>query len=89
MGKRVQQKNDDWLIDAEVQYEITSIHGRWEVSLIFIDIKDPKQILIQKIGDYQSERLAKIYAQNMQKTASRDPGGIKKVDKDAYHINNN
>lgn len=82
------QKND-WLIDAEVQYKVTPVKGRWEVSLIFINTKDPNQVLIQIIGDYRSERLAEIYGRSMQQTAAKDPRGTQKVDKDAYNINNN
>ena len=82
------QKNN-WLLDAEVQYKVTPVKGRWEVSLIFINTKDPNQFLIQIIGDYRTERLAEIYGRNMQQTAAKDARGTQKVDKDAYDINNN
>ncbi len=88
MGSKSKNK-DDWLLDAEVQYKVTPINGRWEVSLLFINTKDPTQILVQTIGDYKSERLAEIYGHNMQRTAAKDPTGTKKVKKDAYNINNN
>tara|TARA_R110000764_G_scaffold69284_4_gene143469 strand:+ start:100 stop:357 length:258 start_codon:yes stop_codon:yes gene_type:complete len=81
--------NSKWLLDAEVQYKVTPVKGRWEVSLIFINTKDPNQVLIQTIGDYRSERLAEIYGRSMQQTAAKDPRGTQKVDKDAYDINNN
>ncbi len=82
------QKNE-WLLDAEVQYKVTPVKGRWEVSLLFINTKNPNQVLIQTIGDYRSERLAEIYGRSMQQTAAKDPRGTQKVDKDAYNINNN
>lgn len=82
------QKNK-WLLDAEVQYKVTPVKGRWEVSLLFINTKDPNQVLIQTIGDYRTERLAEIYGRSMQQTAAKDPRGTQKVDKDAYNINNN
>lgn len=82
-------KRNDWLIDAEVQYKVTPVKGRWEVSLIFINTKDPNQILVQTIGDYRTERLAEIYGKNMQQTAAKDPRGTQKVNKDAFDINNN
>ncbi len=81
--------NDAWLINAEVQYKIEEIKSRWKVSLVFIDTKDPKHILIQKIGDYRSKRLAEIYAINMMKTAAKDVRGTKKANKNDYNINNN
>jgi len=83
------EPNNKWLLDAEVQYKVSPVKGRWEVSLIFINTKDPKQILVQTIGDYRTERLAEIYGRNMQQTAAKDPRGTQKVKKDAYDINNN
>lgn len=80
---------NDWLIDAEVQYKVTPVKGRWEVSLIFINTQDPNEVLVQVIGDYRSELLAEIYGRNIQQTAAKDPRGTQKVDKDAYDINNN
>lgn len=88
MNKRNDPK-DAWLLDAEVQTKIEEKKGRWEVSLVFINTTDPNQILIKKIGDYRSKRLAEIYALNMQKTASKDSRGTQKVDKSAYNFNNN
>ena len=76
-------------MDSEVQYKVTPVKGRWEVSLIFINTKDPNQVLIKTIGDYRSERLAEIYGRSMQQTAAKAARGTQKVDKDAYNINNN
>lgn len=83
------KSKNDWLLDAEVQYKVTPVKGRWEVSLIFINTHDPNEVLVQVIGDYRSERLAEIYGRNMQQTAAKDPRGTQKVHKNAYDINNN
>lgn len=88
MSKR-NKAEDAWLLDAAVQYRVEEIKSRWEVSLVFIDTKDPKHILIHKIGDYRSKRLAEINALYMQKTASKDVRGTQKVNKNDYNINNN
>ena len=88
MAKRNDPK-DAWLLDAEVRTKIAEVKGRWEVSLIFVNTTDPNQVLIRKIGDYRSKRLAKIYALNMQKTAAKDKRGTQKVDKSAYNFNKN
>lgn len=82
-------KNEDWLLDAEVQYKITPKQGRWEVSLLFINTKNPTEILIRNIGDYRSEKLAEIYGRSMQQTAARDQRGTQKVDKNAFDFNSN
>jgi carbon monoxide dehydrogenase subunit G len=88
MAKRNDPKSA-WLLDAEVRTKIEEIKGRWEVSLVFVNTKDPNQLLIQKIGDYRSKNLAEIYARNMQKTAAKDNRGTQKVDKSAYNFNKN
>ncbi len=88
MSKR-NNPQDAWLLDAEVQSKIEYTKGRWEVSLVFIDTKDPNHILIHKIGDFRSKRLAEINANYMQKTASKDVRGTQKVNKNDYNINNN
>jgi len=88
MAKRNKPENA-WLLDAEVQYKIREVKSRWEVSLVFIDTNDPCHILVRRIGDYRSERLAEIYAKNMLQTASKDIRGTQKVNKDDYHINYN
>jgi len=80
---------DAWLLDAEVQYKITEVKSRWEVSLVFIDTKDPSHVLVRRIGDYRTKRLAEIYAKTMQKNAAKDVRGTQKVNRDDYHINNN
>lgn len=80
---------DAWLLDAEVRTKIEEIKGRWEVSLVFVNTTDPNQVLIRKIGDYRSKRLAEIYARSMQETAAKDIRGTQKVDKSAYNFNKN
>jgi len=83
------KSNEKWLLDAEVQYTIIEEQGRWVVSLVFIDTNDPNHILIQKINDYRSKRLAEIAAQHMQQNAAMDRRGTQKVNKDADSINRN
>jgi len=82
-------KDDTWLLNAEVQSKVEYVKGRWLVSLIFIDTKDPNHILIREIGDYRSERLAEIAALHMKDAAAKDARGTQKVDKNAYNFNDN
>ncbi|MBL1280815.1 MAG: hypothetical protein COA33_011110 [Fluviicola sp.] len=81
--------DDKWLLDAEVKYRIEKSKGRWEVSLIFIDTKDPNHFIIKRINDFKSEKLAEIAAKIMTNTAARDERGTQKVNKDDYNINSN
>ena len=80
---------DAWLLDSEVQSNVEKIKGQWQVSLVFIDTKDPNRVLIRKIGSYRSERLAQISATYMKQTAARDPRGTQKVKKDDNNFNVN
>jgi len=88
MAKR-NKPEDSWLLDAEVSYRIEEVKSRWEVSLVFVDTKDPNHFLIKKIADYRSKRLAEIYAKNMQQTAAKDIRGTQKVNRNDFNINNN
>ena len=83
------QPSDKWLLDAEVKSRIEKVNGRWEVSLIFIDTKDPKRFLVKKINDFRSQKLAQISANIMTNTAARDERGTQKVNNDDYNFNNN
>ena len=82
-------QDDAWLLDSEVQSKVEKVKGQWQVSLVFIDTKDPTRILIREIASYRSENLAKISAKYMQQTAARDPRGTQKVNKDDYNFNIN
>jgi len=89
MNQKKREKEDDWLLDAEVRTRIVEEKGRWVVSLVFIDTKDPNRVLVNEIGDYRSQRLAEVYAQNMKLTAEKDPRGTQKVKRNDYDSNNN
>ena len=82
-------KDENWLKDAAVCVDVFQYKGRWEVSLVFIDTKDPKHVLVRKINDYPSERMAAIYADHMRRTVAKDERGTLRVNKDDYHINDN
>jgi hypothetical protein len=88
-SESLDNEDSEWLRDAEVRYFIDEVKGRWQVSLQFIDTKNPKRFFIKTIGDYHSEKLAIIYAENITKTVAKDGRGTQKVKKDAYDINDN
>lgn len=81
--------DDAWLLDSEVQSKVEKVKGQWQVSLVFIDTKDPTHVLIREIASYRSEKLANISAKYMQQTAARDPRGTQKVNRDDYNFNIN
>ena len=83
------EKDEKWLLDAEVKYGITERNSRWHVELVFVDTKDPKRILVRNINDFQSKRIAEISAEYMKQTAARDARGTQIVNEDARDINNN
>ncbi len=83
------KKDSAWLLTAEVKSRIVEKNGRWIVSLIFVDINNPVNILVQTMGDYQSKKQAEIYANFMQKTAAKETKSSHKVNNDDFNINNN
>jgi len=87
--KEHKEHTDDWLLDAEVQTRIVEEKGRWTVSLVFIDTKNPSRILVNEIADYRSKHLAEIAALNMKRTAEKDIRGTQRIHKDDYDINHN
>lgn len=89
MNTKKRDTEEAWLKDSAVHVDVFQYKGRWEVSLVFIDTRDPKHILVRRIADYNSERLANIYAEHMRRTAAKDERGTQKVNKDDYHINDN
>ncbi|MEO6347415.1 MAG: hypothetical protein ABIO60_05835 [Aquaticitalea sp.] len=89
MPTKKTDKEEQWLKDSAVHVDVFQYKGRWEVSLVFIDTKDPKHFLVRKIADYHSEKMANIYADNMRRTAAKDERGTQKVNHDDYHINDN
>jgi hypothetical protein len=82
-------QDDAWLLDSEVQSKVEKVKGQWQVSLVFIDTKNPTRFLIREIASYRSEKLANISAKYMEQTAARDPRGTQKVNKDDYNFNIN
>lgn len=82
-------RDTKWLLNAEVKSKVEYIGGRWEVSLLFIDTKNPIRVLVRKINTYQSQKLANIAANYMRQTAEKDFRGTQKVKKNAFNINLN
>ncbi len=81
--------DEKWLLDAEVNYRVEKENGRWLVSLIFIDTKDPTHFILKRISDYKSEKLAEIAAEIMMKSAARDKRGTQKVNRNDFDTNIN
>ncbi|WP_369049092.1 hypothetical protein [Tenacibaculum sp. UWU-22] len=87
--KNTEKDDDNWLLNADVQYKIEEQNSRWIVFLIFIDIKDPNRILVHQINSYRTKKLAEIAALYMQKTAAKNYTGSKRLNTYAYHFNPN
>ena len=85
----MKENEANWLQDSEVQYHVKLINGRWEVSLIFINSKNPNQFIIHNLGDYSTEKLAHIYGNIFKLNASKDARGTQKVNKNAINFHRN
>lgn len=87
--KNEDKSKSDWLLTAEVKTRIVEKNGRWIVSLVFVDINNPVNFIVQRIGDYRSKKLAEIYANFTKKTAAKGSNKKHKANDDDFNINNN
>ena len=78
-----------WLHNTEVSYHITKYRGRWHVTILYIAVNDPLTFRCNEMGDYHSERKAKIYANCFQQGIRKDPRGNLTKDLNVLRICNN
>ncbi|MCI5080625.1 MAG: hypothetical protein MRY78_02980 [Saprospiraceae bacterium] len=69
---------EDWLADTEVKYAIRFTKGRWEVSLVFIDITNPLRFVKWAINNCATYNKARIFGDHYRRIAARDVRGYLK-----------
>lgn len=79
-------KEDQWLMNTEVKYQLLEKNGLWHLTMIYIAVDNPMQFMCRKIDVYNSERKAKTYASILQRGIRKDPRGTLKTNKDAIYI---
>jgi hypothetical protein len=77
---------DRWLKDSAVTYLVNPHRGRWQVTMVFVWIKDPYRLLCRRIDSYGTEPKARMYAEMLRKNVQKDPRGILKTNPDDFHF---
>lgn len=79
-------KEDKWLMDTEVKYQLLEKKGLWHLTMIYIAINNPMKFICRKIDVYNSERKAKTFASILQRGIRKDARGTLKTNQNAIHI---
>ncbi|MEM8525459.1 MAG: hypothetical protein AAGG68_12535 [Bacteroidota bacterium] len=82
-------KEDRWLMDTEVQYQLLERNGLWHLTMIYIAVDNPMKFICRKIDIYNSEKRAKTFASILQRGIRKDARGTLKTNKNAFYICDN
>ncbi|MEL6866365.1 MAG: hypothetical protein AAFP19_18215 [Bacteroidota bacterium] len=82
-------KEDRWLMDTEVCYQLIEKRGQWHLTMIYIAVDNPLKLMCRKIDIYHSEKKAKTFARILQRGIRKDARGTLKTNKDAFNFCNN
>ena len=79
-------KEDKWLMDTEVKYQLLEKRGLWHLTMIYVAIDNPLKFICRKIDVYNSEKKAKTFASILQRGIRKDARGTLKTNQDALNI---
>jgi len=82
-------EEEKWLMNTEVRYNLQKQKGLWQLTMVYISINNPFQLICRKIDAYPSEKKAKIFAQILQRGIRKDARGTLKTNKNAFNICDN
>lgn len=82
-------KEDKWLMNTEVQYQLLERKGLWHLTMIYIAIENPLKLICRKIDTYNSEKKAKTFASILQRGIRKDARGTLKTNRDVIHFCDN
>lgn len=82
-------KEDGWLMNTEVKYQLLEKRGLWHLTMIYVAIENPLKFICRKIDTYNSEKKAKTYASILQRGIRKDARGTLKTNQDVINICNN
>ena len=82
-------REDAWLMNTEVQYNLQYQKGMWQLTMIYIAIENPLKFICRKIDSYTSEKKAVIYAKILQRGIRKDVRGTLKTNQNAFNFCNN
>jgi len=82
-------REDAWLMDTEVKYQLIEKKGLWHLTMIYVDIENPLKFMCRKIDTYNSEKKAKVFASILQRGIRKDARGTLKTNQDAIYFCDN
>ena len=82
-------KEDRWLMDTEVKYQLLEKKGLWHLTMIYVAINNPLKFICRKIDVYNSEKKAKTFASILQRGIRKDARGTLKTNRNAFNICSN
>ena len=82
-------KEDKWLMDTEVKYQLIEKRGLWYLTMIYVAVDDPLKFICRAIDVYNSEKKAKTFASILQRGIRKDARGTLKTNQYALYICDN
>lgn len=80
---------DRWLMNTEVRYYLVERKSHWHLTMIYIAVNNPLQLICRKIDTYNSEKKAKTFAEIMMRGIRKDARGTLKTNRDGFHFCDN
>lgn len=78
--------DDRWLHSTEIKYIIDERKGRRYLTMIYVFISNPLQLLCLRLGHYESLKKAEQYAKIFQRGIRRDARGTLTSNTHAFDI---
>lgn len=79
----------EWLMDSEVKYLIGKYRGMWRLTMVYVYVKQPLQVICRIIDSYTSIKKAETYASIFQRGIRKDARGTLKADYNDINICHN
>lgn len=80
---------DAWLVNTEVRYRLVNRQGLWHLTMVYVAVENPLQLLCRKIDRYHSEKKALLFARLLQRGIRKDARGTLKTRRDAFNLCDN
>jgi hypothetical protein len=79
-------REEKWLHNTEVRYHIRQWNSRWYLTMVFVALNNPMQLVCRPLLSYESYTKALRYGQLLQRGIRKDARGVLKVHPHAIRI---